>query len=40
MKTIYISMPTKKIEDQSVIRGNTAEQEGCLQVSNTWNEYF
>lgn len=30
MKTIDISMPTKKFEDQSVIHGNIAEQEGCL----------
>lgn len=33
-------MPTKNFGGQSVIGGSTAEQEGCLQVSNTWSGYF
>lgn len=42
MKTIYISMPTKKnwtpVSDWW--EKNTAEQEDCFQVSKIWSEYL
>lgn len=42
METIYITIPTKKFQRpvSDWWEKNTAEQEGCSQVSNIWSEYF